>query len=97
MGILFTHVTLNVDKWPPIVGAEGMKKFDFDNPRSLEKALSGFKKYYMGGFFWVPIPVKWYQNTSGFIFENIFQLMSLSIHSLFTIKTATEQYLTIHQ
>ena len=24
-----------------MVGAEGMKFFDFDNPRSLEKALSG--------------------------------------------------------
>ena len=24
------------------------------------------KKYYLGGFFWAPIPVKWYQNNSGF-------------------------------
>ena len=24
------------------------------------------KKYYLGGFFWAPIPVKQYQNTSGF-------------------------------
>ena len=26
---------------PPMVGAEGTKIFDFDNPRLLEKALSG--------------------------------------------------------
>ena len=25
-----------------------------------------FKKYYLGGFFWAPIPHKRYQNTSGF-------------------------------
>ena len=24
------------------------------------------KKYYLGGFFWAPIQVKWYQNTYGF-------------------------------
>ena len=24
------------------------------------------KKYYLGGFFWAPIPLKRYQNTSGF-------------------------------
>ena len=24
------------------------------------------KKYYLGGFFWAPIPHKRYQNTSGF-------------------------------
>ena len=24
------------------------------------------KKYYLGGFFWVPIPIKQYQNMSGF-------------------------------
>ena len=24
------------------------------------------KKYYLGGFFWTPIPHKWYQNMSGF-------------------------------
>ena len=27
------------------------------------------KKYYLGGFFWAPIPVKRYQNTSGFASE----------------------------
>ena len=24
------------------------------------------KKYYLGGFFWVPIPHRWYQNMSEF-------------------------------
>ena len=24
------------------------------------------KKYYLGGFFWAPILLKWYQNMSGF-------------------------------
>ena len=24
------------------------------------------KKYYLGEFFWAPIQVKWYQNTTGF-------------------------------
>ena len=27
------------------------------------------KKYYLGGFFWAPIPFKRYQNTSGFTGE----------------------------
>ena len=34
------------------------------------------KKYYLGGFFWAPIPVKRYQNTSGFAGANksLFQI-----------------------
>ena len=50
LGIPFTCVTVNLElrlvtceapPLPPMVGAEGMKIFDFDNPRLLEKALSG--------------------------------------------------------
>ena len=49
LGIPFTRVTVNLrlvtpSRPPlphPMVGAEGRKIFDFDNPRSLEKALSG--------------------------------------------------------
>ena len=65
-----------------MVGADGTKIFDFDNPRSLEKALSG-KELHRNYFyllkstkstkttsqkciFWAPIPHKRYQNTSGF-------------------------------
>ena len=83
----------------PMVGAEGTEIFDFDNSRSLEKALSGkklhrklllltkkhykywnyfsrmLKKYYLGGFFWAPIPHKRYQNTSGFAGDFIFCYM----------------------
>ena len=40
-GIPFTDGIVNLDWWPAMLGAEGMKIFDFDNPRSLEKALSG--------------------------------------------------------
>ena len=29
------------------------------------------KKYYLGGFFWAPIPHKRYQNTSGFAVEKV--------------------------
>ena len=29
------------------------------------------KRYYLGGFFWVPIPLKQYQNRSGFAVANI--------------------------
>ena len=45
LGIPFTRELILETSLPsphiPIVGAEGSKIFDFDNPRSLEKALSG--------------------------------------------------------
>ena len=45
LGIPFTRVTVDLDSWPPMVGAERTKIFDFDNPRLLEKALSGKELY----------------------------------------------------
>ena len=63
-----------------MMGAEGTKIFDFDNPRSLEKALSGkelYRKLLLKStkstktdFFWALIPHKRYQNTSGFVGGN---------------------------
>ena len=38
------------------------------------------KKYYLGGFFWAPIPVKRYQNTSGFAGVHVSFLFP-SVHS----------------
>ena len=35
---------------PPMAGAEGTKIFDFDNPRSLEKALLGKELHQIANF-----------------------------------------------
>ena len=43
------------------------------------------KKYYLGEFFWVPIPVKRYQNMSGFASGNTYMETDtdMSIHAIF--------------
>ena len=69
------------------------------------------KKYYLGGFFWTPIPHKWYQNMSGFagVFCNLinketlaqvfsYEFYEISKNNIFTQHlwaTASEEHLRI--
>ena len=54
------------------------------------------KKYYLGGFFWAPIPVKRYQNTSGFAGERTITYREKSFdYSFFPVEILAENISTM--
>ena len=50
------------------------------------------KKYYLGRFFWALIPVKWYQNMSGFASDRKYQTGNIVLNLLHHFKFIQNQF-----
>ena len=65
-------ILITLDRWKRLSGKELHRKLLLHTKKYFSKFL---KKYYLGGFFWAPIPHKRYQNTSGF--ANAWELQTI--------------------